>query len=161
MLEQINDEQRVNDVLGSLSRTHVPELLNPGAGFQEFDHRDFAMAFKRVDKETLPPRRWALKGRYGDGKSTFILALRQPALIVDADGRRHELKGGELYELSEEPAVLVQAGEEIVEPLATLDVCGGVGQDAEVAGAMADFFREAAEVLGGVVPGDEEGRLEP
>src|SRR6185369_11807820 len=60
------------------------------------------MAFKRVDKETLPPRRWALKGRYGDGKSTFILALRQPALIVDADGRRHELKGGELYELSEE-----------------------------------------------------------
>ena len=37
------------------------------------------MAFKRVDKETLPPRRWALKGRYGDGKSTFILALRQPA----------------------------------------------------------------------------------
>jgi hypothetical protein len=104
MLEQINDEQRVNDVLGSLSRTHVPELLNPGAGFQEFDHRDFAMAFKRVDKETLPPRRWALKGRYGDGKSTFILALRQPALIVDADGRRHELKGGELYQLSEEPA---------------------------------------------------------
>src|SRR3954454_23522369 len=66
-------------------------------------YRDFAMAFKRVDKETLPPRRWALKGRYGDGKSTFILALRQPALIVDADGRRHELKGGELYELSEEP----------------------------------------------------------
>jgi hypothetical protein len=62
------------------------------------------MAFKRVDKDTLPPRRWALKGRYGDGKSTFILALRQPALIVDADGRRHELKGGELYELSEEPA---------------------------------------------------------
>src|SRR3954469_13351525 len=61
------------------------------------------MAFKRVDKETLPPRRWALKGGYGDGKSTFILALRQPALIVDADGRRHELKGGELYELSEEP----------------------------------------------------------
>src|SRR3954453_14534738 len=62
------------------------------------------MAFKRVDKDTLPPRRWALKGRYGDGKSTFILALRQPALIVDADGRRHELKSGELYELSEEPA---------------------------------------------------------
>jgi len=62
------------------------------------------MAFKRVDKDALPPRRWALKGRYGDGKSTFILALRQPALIVDADGRRHELKGGELYELSEEPA---------------------------------------------------------
>src|SRR3954466_17862 len=61
------------------------------------------MAFKRVDRETLPPRRWALKGRYGDGKSTFILALRQPALIVDADGRRHELKSGELYELSEEP----------------------------------------------------------
>jgi hypothetical protein len=45
-----------------------------------------------------------LKGRYGDGKSTFILAMQQPALIVDADGRRHELKGGELYELSEEPA---------------------------------------------------------
>jgi cell division septation protein DedD len=62
------------------------------------------MAFKRVDKDILPPRRWALKGRYGDGKSTFILAMRQPALIVDADGRRHELKGGELYELSEEPA---------------------------------------------------------
>src|SRR4051794_24418095 len=75
------------NALGSLSRTLLPELLNPGAGFQEFDHRDFAMAFKRVDKETLPPRRWALKGRYGDGKSTFILALRQPALIVDADGR--------------------------------------------------------------------------
>jgi hypothetical protein len=62
------------------------------------------MAFKRVDKDILPPRRWALKGRYGDGKSTFILAMQQPALIVDADGRRHELKGGELYELSEEPA---------------------------------------------------------
>src|SRR3954452_856113 len=81
-----------------------PQLLNHEAGFQEFDYRDFAMAFKRVDKDTLPPRRWALKGRYGDGKSTFILALRQPALIVDADGRRHELKGGELYQLSEEPA---------------------------------------------------------
>jgi len=62
------------------------------------------MAFKRVDKDTLPPRRWALKGRYGDGKSTFILAMQHPALIVDADGRRHELKAGELYELSEEPA---------------------------------------------------------
>ena len=62
------------------------------------------MAFKRVDKDILPPRRWALKGRYGDGKSTFILAMQQPALIVDADGRRHELKGGELYQLSEEPA---------------------------------------------------------
>src|SRR4051812_47906693 len=60
------------------------------------------MAFKRVSTEVLPPRRWALKGRYGDGKSTFILAMQQPTLIVDADGRRHELKGGELYELSEE-----------------------------------------------------------
>ena len=62
------------------------------------------MAFERVDKDILPPRRWALKGRYGDGKSTFILAMQQPALIVDADGRRHELKGGELYELSEDAA---------------------------------------------------------
>jgi hypothetical protein len=30
--------------------------------------------------------------------------MQQPALIVDADGRRHELKGGELYELSEDAA---------------------------------------------------------
>ncbi|UEM02581.1 ATP-binding protein [Skermanella rosea] len=62
------------------------------------------MAFKRVDKDTLPPRRWALKGYYGDGKSTFILAMHQPTLMIDADGRRHELKGSELYELSEEPS---------------------------------------------------------
>jgi hypothetical protein len=75
----------------------------PKQGFSS-GTRDFAMAFKRVDKDILPPRRWALKGRYGDGKSTFILAMQQPALIVDADGRRHELKGGELYELSEEAA---------------------------------------------------------
>ncbi|MBP2296333.1 AAA family ATPase [Azospirillum rugosum] len=62
------------------------------------------MAFKRVSQTTLPPRRWALKGYYGDGKSTFILAMQQPTLMIDADGRRHELKGGELYELSEEAA---------------------------------------------------------
>jgi hypothetical protein len=87
-------------------RSGSPVLLARSAAKQgcSSGYRDFPMAFKRVDKETLPPRRWALKGRYGDGKSTFILAMRQPALIVDADGRRHELKGGELYELSEEPA---------------------------------------------------------
>ncbi len=62
------------------------------------------MAFKRVSQTTLPPRRWALKGYYGDGKSTFVLAMQQPTLMIDADGRRHELKGGELYELSEEAA---------------------------------------------------------
>ncbi|CAO3434511.1 AAA family ATPase [Azospirillum endophyticum] len=62
------------------------------------------MAFKRVSQTALPPRRWALKGYYGDGKSTFILAMQQPTLMIDADGRRHELKGGELYELSEEAA---------------------------------------------------------
>jgi hypothetical protein len=62
------------------------------------------MAFKRIDKDAFLPRHWALKGRYGDGKSSFILALRQAAFGVDADGRRHELKGGELYELSEEAA---------------------------------------------------------
>jgi len=62
------------------------------------------MAFKRVSQTTLPPRRWALKGYYGEGKSTFILAMQQPTLMIDADGRRHELKGDELYELSEEAA---------------------------------------------------------
>jgi hypothetical protein len=62
------------------------------------------MAFRRIDKDALLPGRWALNGRYGDGKSTIILALREPAFIVDVDGRRHELKGGELYELSEEAA---------------------------------------------------------
>lgn len=62
------------------------------------------MAFKRVSQTILPPRRWALKGYYGDGKSTFILAMQQPTLMIDADGRRHELKGAELYELSEEAA---------------------------------------------------------
>jgi hypothetical protein len=87
-------------------RSSTPRFPGHSAKKQGYGsgYRDFAMAFKRVDKDTLPPRRWALKGRYGDGKSTFILAMRQPALIVDADGRRHELKGGELYELSEEPA---------------------------------------------------------
>src|SRR3954453_14617319 len=89
---------------GPIPEPRFPQLLNHEAGFREFDHRDFAMAFKRVDKDTLPPRRWALKGRHGDGKSTFILALRQPALIVDADGSRPELKGGQLYQLREEPA---------------------------------------------------------
>ncbi|MGF7177315.1 AAA family ATPase [Azospirillum doebereinerae] len=62
------------------------------------------MAFKRVSQTLLPPRRWALKGYYGDGKSTFILAMQQPTLMIDADGRRHELKGSELYELSGEAA---------------------------------------------------------
>jgi dephospho-CoA kinase len=62
------------------------------------------MAIEQINKDALPPTRWAQKVRYGDGKSTFIQVLRQPAFIVDADGCHHELKGGELYELSEEAA---------------------------------------------------------
>ncbi len=62
------------------------------------------MVFKRVNQKTPPPRRWALKGYYGDGKSSFILAMKQPTLMIDADGRRHELRSGELYELSADPA---------------------------------------------------------
>uniref|UniRef100_UPI001A977B94 AAA family ATPase n=1 Tax=Azospirillum sp. SYSU D00513 TaxID=2812561 RepID=UPI001A977B94 len=61
------------------------------------------MAFKRVNANARPPRRWALKGFAGDGKSHFLLAMQQPCLMIDADGRRHELKGGDLFELSAEP----------------------------------------------------------
>lgn len=60
------------------------------------------MAFKRVNNNALPPRRWALKGYYGAGKSHFLLAMRGPVLMIDADGRRGELASADLYELSDE-----------------------------------------------------------
>ncbi|WP_448208197.1 AAA family ATPase [Azospirillum sp. sgz302134] len=62
------------------------------------------MAFRKVNKDAYAPRRWAVKGRPGCGKSHFIAAMRQPALIIDADGRRQEIKGGDLYELSDTPS---------------------------------------------------------
>jgi type II secretory pathway component PulJ len=67
------------------------------------------MGFKKVDTQKLPPRRWALVGPPDSGKTTFLNALRQPTLIIDADGRRHEqthrqkrgaLKNLQLFELS-------------------------------------------------------------
>jgi hypothetical protein len=60
------------------------------------------MAFKKIEANALPPRRWAIVGYPGDGKSTFAAAMRGPILMIDADGRRNELRGADIYSLSEE-----------------------------------------------------------
>lgn len=50
-----------------------------------------AMAFKPFVKKKYPPRQWGLVGFAGTGKSTFLAQLLQPLLVIDADGRFHEV----------------------------------------------------------------------
>lgn len=49
------------------------------------------MAFKPFVKQKYPPRQWGLVGFAGTGKSTFLAQLRQPLLVIDADGRFNEV----------------------------------------------------------------------
>ena len=71
------------------------------------------MAFKKIDTTARPPRHWALVGYPGSGKSTFAAQMDGPLLIVDADHRFSEvagLAGGDVYEVSGNPADHVDAG---------------------------------------------------
>ncbi len=70
------------------------------------------MAFKKMTKQTYPPRLWALVGYPGSGKSTFATQMAGPVLVVDADHRFDEvldLATGPVYELSNSPADNVDA----------------------------------------------------
>lgn len=49
------------------------------------------MAFKPFVKKKYAPRQWGLVGFAGTGKSTFLAQLRQPLLVIDADGRFNEV----------------------------------------------------------------------
>lgn len=74
------------------------------------------MAFKKIDRQQLPPRQWLLIGYPTAGKSTFSTQMKGPSLIVDADHRYAEVSGlapGEVYQLSDNPADNVHA-EQIV-----------------------------------------------
>lgn len=51
------------------------------------------MAFTKFAPAQYPPRQWGLVGYPDTGKSTFLAQLRQPLLVVDADGRFHEVAG--------------------------------------------------------------------
>ena len=62
------------------------------------------MGFQRVDRTAYPPRHWALRGYANAGKSTFLSAMRQPLLMIDADGRAAEIarRGAEVLLISKE-----------------------------------------------------------
>ena len=47
--------------------------------------------FGSFKKTKYPPRQWGLVGFAGTGKSTFLAQLLQPLLVIDADGRFHEI----------------------------------------------------------------------
>ena len=65
------------------------------------------MAFKKLDKQSFPPRQWALVGYPGAGKSTFAAQMSGPILAIDADHRFMEvarLAKDEVFQLSDNPA---------------------------------------------------------
>ena len=65
------------------------------------------MAFKKLDKQSFPPRQWALVGYPGAGKSTFAAQMTGPILAIDADHRFMEvarLAKDEVFQLSDNPA---------------------------------------------------------
>ena len=71
------------------------------------------MAFKKIDTTARPPRHWALVGHPGGGKSTLAAQMAGPILVIDADHRFQEvagLAGGDVYEVSGNPADHVDAG---------------------------------------------------
>ena len=70
------------------------------------------MAFPKLTNQRYPRRQWALVGFPGSGKSTFVAAMRQPGLIIDADHRFAEIirtHGGNFFGLSENPADNIDA----------------------------------------------------
>ena len=62
------------------------------------------MGFQTVDRNAYPPRHWVLRGYANIGKSTFLMAMRQPLLMIDADGRAAEIarRGAEVLLISKE-----------------------------------------------------------
>ena len=71
------------------------------------------MPFKRIDTLARPARQWALVGLPGSGKSTFAAAMDGPILAIDADHRFAEVAGlaaGDVFQLSDDPADMVDAG---------------------------------------------------
>ena len=62
------------------------------------------MPFKKMQKQTYPPRQWSIVGYPGSGKSTFAAQMRGPALVIDADHRFTEVMDlcqGDIFQLSE------------------------------------------------------------
>lgn len=74
------------------------------------------MSFVKMDCNAYPPRHWVLRGYANSGKSTFLTAMHQPLLMIDADGRAAEIArlGAEVLLISEEtrdhhtPAAILQ-----------------------------------------------------
>ena len=65
------------------------------------------MAFTNLKKQTQQRRMWALVGRAGAGKSTFLTQCRGPLVIADPDGRFNEvarLCAEEVLGISDRPA---------------------------------------------------------
>lgn len=69
------------------------------------------MAFRKMDKQAMPARQWAIVGAPGSGKSTFAAQMAAPLLVIDSDHRFNEVAAlaGEVYELSSNPADNVNA----------------------------------------------------
>jgi hypothetical protein len=69
------------------------------------------MAFRKMDKQAMPARQWALVGAPGSGKSTFAAQMAAPLLVIDSDHRFNEVArlAGEVYALSDNPADNVNA----------------------------------------------------
>ena len=62
------------------------------------------MAFKKM-VQALPPRKWALVGFPGDGKSIFASRMKTPSLVIDADGKFYEalkVADGDIFTLSDD-----------------------------------------------------------
>lgn len=62
-------------------------------------------SFEKLQSTPYPPRHWALFGYPSAGKSTFLAAMRQPLLAIDADGRIRELQrlGADIHTISRNP----------------------------------------------------------
>jgi hypothetical protein len=67
------------------------------------------MTFVNLRKSNHSRRAWALIGEAGTGKSTFTTQLRDPLLVIDADGRYQEVEHhhrGAVLAISDRPADL-------------------------------------------------------
>lgn len=76
--------------------------------------------------------------------------------------RPHQREPGKLlgHEVGEERPVGVEATQQRVQPGPSVLEGGGVGEDADVAGSVADLLRKSVQVVDGVRSGYQQGRLQ-
>lgn len=84
-------QQSLSDSVPEIARgTAFPVEQSPVL-FEKNQQEKAAMAIVPFEIKKYPPRQWGLVGFHNSGKSTFLAQLHQPLLVIDADGRFHEV----------------------------------------------------------------------